>query len=71
MIIHGTDDTSILFDEAKLLHDWNLKSEISDIKDANHTFGGKHPWTENYLPIHLQKVVTQSLGFIKSSYKRL
>ena len=66
LIIHGTNDTSISFDEAKLLHDWNLKSEISDIKDANHTFGGKHPWTKNHLPKHLQKVTTQSLDFIKS-----
>jgi pimeloyl-ACP methyl ester carboxylesterase len=66
LIIHGTNDTSISFDEAKLLHNWNPKSEISDIKDADHTFGGKHPWTENYLPKHLQKVTTQSLDFIKN-----
>jgi len=66
LIIHGTNDTSISFDEAKLLHDWNPKSEILDIKDADHTFGVKHPWTENYLPKHLQKVLTQSLDFIKN-----
>ena len=66
LIIHGTNDTSISFDEAKLLHNWNLKSEISEIKKADHTFGGKHPWIENNLPKHLKKVISQSLDFIKN-----
>jgi len=66
LIIHGTNDTSIPFEEAKLLHDWKPISEILGIKEADHTFNAKHPWTENYLPKHLQKVVTKSINFINN-----
>jgi pimeloyl-ACP methyl ester carboxylesterase len=66
LIIHGTHDTSISFKEAENLHDWHPKSEIYPVKQANHTFNSKHPWIENNLPKHLQKVVDKSINFIEN-----
>jgi hypothetical protein len=32
----------------------------------NHTLGAKHPWNEENLPMHLDKVIQLSIDFIKS-----
>jgi len=65
LIIHGTNDTSIPFNEAEKLHSWNLKSRLSPIEGANHVFNSKHPWEENELPEQLQTVAIESVKFIK------
>lgn len=65
LIIHGDADTSVSIDEAKNLHQWNPKSTLEVIKGANHVFGASHPWNENYLPKHLQKVIVLIISFIK------
>lgn len=65
LIIHGTNDTSILVDEAENLHNWNAESELFLVKGANHTFNSKHPWIVNYLPIELQEIIDKSICFIK------
>lgn len=69
LIIHGTHDTSVLYKEAENLHEWNSKSEIYPVNEANHTFNSKHPWNDNYIPKHLQDIVSKSLNFIKYSNK--
>lgn len=65
LIIHGDADTSVTFEEAKNLHQWNRKSNLEIIEGANHVFGTSHPWKENYLPTQLEKV----LDLIKSFNK--
>jgi len=64
-IIHGDDDDAIHVSEAKNLHRWNINSELYIIEDANHVFGAKHPWNEEILPQHLQKVIEKSINFLK------
>ncbi len=64
LIIHGDNDTSISFKEAKNLHSWNKKSNLVSIKNANHTFGSMHPWPKTHLPEHLQIVVDKSIVFV-------
>jgi len=63
LIIHGTNDTSILVDEAENLHNWNPESELFLVKEASHTFNSKHPWDENYLPIELKEIIDKSIEF--------
>lgn len=64
LIIHGMDDPSVLFKEAKLLHNWNPKSILFPVSHANHVFNAKHPWEALQLPEALDEVVTKSIPFI-------
>lgn len=65
LIIHGDLDSSIPFQEAKMLHTWNPKSKLVSIKHGNHVFGSKHPWGNETLPKALKEVVKNSIHFIK------
>jgi len=65
LIIHGTDDETVKLNEANNLHTWCKTSEIYCVKNANHTFGGKHPWVEKTLPSHLLEIVEKSNAFVK------
>jgi len=64
-IIHGDNDTSVAIKEGENLYSWNPNSEFVIIKDANHVFGGKHPWEKPILPNHLEEVIVKSISFIK------
>ena len=65
LIIHGNKDTSVLIEEAKNLHEWNSKSNLVIIEDANHVFNTKHPWEGNELPKQLKEVILSCISFIK------
>ena len=64
LIIHGTDDETVTLQEAKALHNWSKENELYIVENANHTFGGKHPWEENKLPLHLHETVEKSIDFV-------
>ena len=64
LIIHGTDDETVPLNEAKNLHSWNRNSEFFIVENANHSFGGKHPWEEKSLPVDLLEIVQKSILFI-------
>ena len=66
LIIHGTKDPAVPLTDAQFLHQWNAKSQLHIIEDANHVFGGRHPYTEIELPPHTIELVQQSLVFLKS-----
>jgi pimeloyl-ACP methyl ester carboxylesterase len=63
LIIHGTSDTTVPFIEAENLHDWSIYSELFAIEEANHVFGGSHPWPENALPEDLELAVKEIINF--------
>lgn len=67
LIIHGNDDTSVLIDEAKNLHQWNPNSELVIIEGANHVFGASHPWEESRLPLPFEKTIHTILLFLKNN----
>lgn len=64
LIIHGTEDPTVILEEAKALKSWNPNAELHIIEGADHVFGGKHPWHENTLPEHLGQAVNATLNFI-------
>ena len=66
LIIHGTNDTSVLLDEAENLHKWNSNSKLKLINDANHVFGAQHPWEKESLPYHLNQVVNEVILFLNN-----
>ncbi len=67
LIIHGTKDEAVSFEEAKILHDCCKHSELVLIEAAGHTFGAKHPFESNVLPAHSELAVNNTIDFLKSS----
>lgn len=65
LIIHGTGDETVPFVEAEHLHTWSKKSELFAIEDANHVFGGSHPWSKKQLPEDLRLVALEIQDFLK------
>jgi len=65
LIIHGTTDETVTFQEAEALHSWNKSSELFAIEEANHVFGGSHPWESNSLPKDLELAVNEIINFSK------
>jgi pimeloyl-ACP methyl ester carboxylesterase len=63
LIIHGTNDPSVLFQEGVSLHNWNPKSVLLPVQQADHVFNAKHPWEESYLPEALQLITRESIKF--------
>ncbi len=65
LIIHGNTDPSVSVEEGKNIHEWNPKSTLKIIEDANHVFGAKHLWEETNMPPLLEKIVKKSIQFLK------
>jgi len=63
LIVHGTNDTSVPCDFAEKIHDWCKNSELCTIENADHTFGGKHPWNEDELPADSKILTEKTIAF--------
>jgi len=66
LIIHGSIDPAVAVEEAKNIHRWNPNSILKIIENSDHVFGSSHPWKQNKLPEDLQKVVEESIEFLKA-----
>ena len=66
LIIHGTVDETVGLEEAQALHQWNNESELFVVEDANHVFGGMHPWESDSLPEHLVQVCQKLVSFVNN-----
>ena len=66
LIIHGNNDTSILVREAEIQHQWNSKSRLEIIEEANHVFGAKHPWDEKEIPKKLEEATNLCISFLNN-----
>lgn len=67
MLIHGTEDTSVHISESEQLQNWIPYAELKRIIGADHTFGGKHPWTQQELPEHSLQVIKETVSFFRKS----
>ncbi|WP_028979981.1 alpha/beta hydrolase family protein [Sporocytophaga myxococcoides] len=56
LIIHGTSDLTVPIDHAFALKNSNPIAELKVIENADHTFGGKHPYIEKLLPMNFKIV---------------
>lgn len=65
LIIHGTEDTAVDFKAAKDLESWIKNAELLKIENANHVFGGTHPFEKKELPGHTQIAVKKITDFFK------
>ena len=67
LIVHGNNDTSVSVKEAKALHEWNPKSKLTIIENADHVFGISHPWEKETLPFEFQEAINTMIDFIKNN----
>lgn len=63
LIIHGTNDEAVKETDAHDLHKASKHSELLIVENANHTFGGKHPWCEEMLPEDAKFIIDKSIVF--------
>lgn len=64
LFIHGSADTSVLPAEAEAMKRINSNAELVFIDGADHTFGGKHPFTASELPPHTCEAIEKTAAFI-------
>jgi dienelactone hydrolase len=67
LIVHGTKDEAVPLSEAEALKIWNPFAEFAEIHGGDHTFGGKHPWTEKNLPEDTLKALAATTTFFRAN----
>ena len=65
LVVHGSDDPTVLFTEAENIKSWNTNAQLHIIEGANHVLGGFHPYDIDKFPAHLQEAVDVTLDFLK------
>lgn len=66
LFIHGTEDSSVPHLYSENLHGWTKDSELVLIENGDHTFGGKHPFSDNELPADTKKALAASIEHFKT-----
>jgi uncharacterized protein len=67
LIVHGTADESVPFSEAESMSSRNLLAKFEILENANHTFGGKHPWESNELPPDTIAALQATISFFREN----
>ena len=65
LVVHGTDDPTVLLAEAENIKSWNTNTQLHIIDGANHVLGGFHPYDLENFPIHLQEAIDVTISFLK------
>lgn len=63
LIVHAKNDMSVKLEEAEKLHQFNKRSVLELIEVGGHTFGAKHPWNEEKMPLPLKEVCEKTIDF--------
>ncbi|MEQ8707011.1 MAG: alpha/beta fold hydrolase [Phaeodactylibacter sp.] len=66
LIVHGTEDPAVPATAAETLQRQKPDAKLHLIADADHVFGGRHPFEQETLPTHSQELADQSIQFLKS-----
>lgn len=64
LIVHGTNDEGVPLENARSLHRANQLSQILLVEGAGHTFGAKHPFTDDVLPDDVMTILRASIDFL-------
>ena len=65
LIVHGSDDPTVLLSEAVNIKSWNPNIDLYVIDGANHVLGGFHPYDLEKFPKDLQKALDVTIKFLK------
>ena len=66
LAIHGTEDPTVDIKDVNDFKNWNPKTIVYKIKDANHVFGVSHPFNEKDFPSHFIKVLEKTFEFLET-----
>lgn len=67
LVIHGTADSAVSFLTALEMQSWSENVLIYLIDEADHVFGGYHPYKEEQLPEHSKELIRASIEFLEDS----
>jgi len=67
LIVHGTKDEAVLFEQAKQLSVWQPAAELFSIEGIGHTFDRTHPWKSEVLPNASKSLVNSTIRFLLGS----
>jgi len=65
LICHGTEDTSVNFTSALQLQVSQPAASLFTLP-TDHVFGRMHPWPETFLPEDMERVLNETLAFLKN-----
>lgn len=65
LVIHAENDETVSVTEGKILAELGENASIAIIPNANHSFGGMHPYTDKSLPLDTQLAVDLVVDFFK------
>lgn len=65
LILYGSTDPAVPVDATEYLAKEAKQAQVKIIKDANHVFGGQHPFVAEDLPLHTKELITESLSFLE------
>lgn len=66
LIIHGTADEAVSWEEALRLKKWNAHADLHLVEGANHVFGASHPWNSEEPPHALKGVAEKTIRFFEN-----
>ena len=65
LIVHGSEDPTVLLAEAERMKSWNSNTHLHVIEGANHVLGGFHPYDLANFPKDLQEAIGVTVSFLK------
>ena len=65
LVVHGSEDPTVLISDAYDFVKWNSKTVFCEIKGANHVFGVMHPYDLEEYPAHFQEAIDVSINFLE------
>ena len=65
LIVHGSEDSTVLLSEAVNIKSWNPNIDLHVIDGANHVLGGFHPYDLEKFPKDLQEAIDVTIKFLK------
>ena len=66
LIVHGTDDHTVLIDDADLIGSWKKSIKIHKITMSDHVFGAYHPFNDDdEMPSDFKQAIDITIKFLK------
>ena len=65
LLVHGSEDTTVLLSEAESIKSWNTNTQLHVIEGADHVLGGFHPYSLENFPKDLQEAIDITITFLK------
>lgn len=65
LILHGEADETLPVKMARDLHTWKPDAELHLLPGTDHSFGGKHPYEQQELPVAARRAADLSIAFFR------